>query len=129
MTRVEFTDRELDVMSILWREGSGTVSEVREHLTDELAYTTVLWVLQTLEEKGYVRHETEGKAYRYHPVVPAEAAGRSALGRILDKVYHGSAALMLTQFVEERELAREEIERLRDALERRLTERDDGSGQ
>mgnify|MGYP003580767423 CR=1 FL=1 len=45
------THRELDVMSILWRAGSGTVSEVRAGLADPLAYTSVLWVLQTLEEK------------------------------------------------------------------------------
>ncbi len=48
MTEISFTQRELDVMTILWRRGSGTVSEVREALGEELAYTTVLWVLQTL---------------------------------------------------------------------------------
>ena len=74
-----FTSRELDVMSVLWRESSGTVAEVRERLSDDLAYTTVLWVLQTLEEKGYVRHEREGRAHRYIPLVESEAAGASAL--------------------------------------------------
>ena len=56
-----FTERELDVMSVLWREGSGTVAEVREGLSVSLGYTSVLKMLQILEEKGMVRHEAEGR--------------------------------------------------------------------
>jgi BlaI family penicillinase repressor len=115
-----FTDRELDVMSILWKAGSGTVGEVREGLADDLAYTTVLWVLQTLEEKGHVRHEKEGRAYRYYPLVAQEEAGGSALSRIVDKVFHGSAEMLLAQLVEERDLSAPELERMRDLLESRL---------
>ena len=57
-----FTDRELDVMAVLWERGPSTVAEVREHLEDRLAYTTVLTVLRTLEAKGFVSHEEEGDA-------------------------------------------------------------------
>jgi BlaI family transcriptional regulator, penicillinase repressor len=117
-----FTDRELDVMSILWRGGSGTVAEVREALAEELAYTSVLWVLQTLEEKGYVRHEAEGRAYRYYPLVAPEDAGGSALGRILDKMFHGSAEQLLVQLVRSERVSREELERLRRLLSERLKE-------
>jgi BlaI family penicillinase repressor len=116
------TNRELDVMSILWREGSGTVSEVRDRLSDELAYTTVLWVLQTLEEKGFVRHEKEGRAYRYFATMEQEEAGGSALGRLIDKVFHGSAAMLLAQLVSERKLPPEELRRMRELLDRHLPE-------
>ena len=89
MTETFFTERELDVMSILWKEGSATVTEVRERLADELAYTSVLSALQTLEEKGYVRHEQEGRAYRYFPLVAPEQASRWPLSAqqqaIIDK--------------------------------------------
>jgi predicted transcriptional regulator len=51
-------------MSVLWRLGSATVNDVRDALDEDLAYTSVLSALQTLEEKGYVRHEPEGRAYR-----------------------------------------------------------------
>ena len=61
---VTFTDRELDVMGVLWERGPSTVTEVREGLADELAYTTVLTVLRVLEEKGHVGHEEEGRAPR-----------------------------------------------------------------
>ena len=72
---ISFTDRELDVMAVLWQRGSGTVTEVRDALDDELAYTTVLTVLRTLEDKGYVTHTAEGKAHRYVPAVTQHAAG------------------------------------------------------
>ena len=117
-----FTDRELDVMSILWRHGSATVTEVREELADPLAYTSVLSALQTLEEKGYVRHESEGRAYRYYPLVASEEAGGSAIGRILDKVFHGSAEMLLAQLVSERKVPADELRRMRRLLEERLRE-------
>ncbi len=117
-----FTPRELDVMSILWREGSGTVNEVRAGLGDDLAYTSVLSALQTLEEKGYVRHESEGRAYRYFATVEQEDAGRSALARIRDAVYQGSSELLFAQLVSDRGLNRSELERMRRLLSDRLKE-------
>jgi BlaI family transcriptional regulator, penicillinase repressor len=116
------TERELDVMSILWRRGSATVAEVREELADSLAYTSVLSALQTLEEKGHVGHEREGRAYRYFPLIAQDAAGGSALYRILDKIYHGSAETLLAQLVSERRISPAELERMRRLLDERLRE-------
>ncbi|HEX6966608.1 MAG TPA: BlaI/MecI/CopY family transcriptional regulator, partial [Gemmatimonadaceae bacterium] len=99
MNEIYFPPRELAVMSILWRLGSATVSEVRDELDEELAYTSVLSALQTLEDKGYVRHEAEGRAYRYFPTVEAERAGGSALSRIRDAIFQGSAERMFAQLV------------------------------
>lgn len=59
------TNSEIDVMAVLWKLGSATVSEVRERLEKSLAYTSVLTVLRALESKGHVRHEEEGRAFRY----------------------------------------------------------------
>jgi predicted transcriptional regulator len=115
-----FSDRELDVMSILWRRGSATVAEVRADLGEDLAYTSVLSALQALEAKGHVRHEREGKAYRYLAVAPAAEAGRTALDRLLDRVFAGSAERLLAQLVTERELSGEELLRMRELLESRL---------
>lgn len=115
-----FTDRELDVMSVLWERGDATVAEVQQRLSDDLAYTTVLTVLRTLEEKGHVGHTEEGRAYRYHPLVEREAAGASALRRLVDRVFGGSAELLLTQLVSERDLSEAELERMRRLLDERL---------
>jgi predicted transcriptional regulator len=117
---IRLSDRELDVMAVLWARGSGTVTEVRESLTDPLAYTTVLTVLRTLEEKGFVSHEEEGKAHRYTPLVARERAGRSALTRMIEKLFEGSPELLVTQLVSDRRLSAEEIRRLRRILDERL---------
>jgi len=120
---IAFTDRELDVMSVLWDAGSATVAEVRERLTDDLAYTTVLTVLRTLEQKGYVGHTGEGRAHRYSPLVKREAAGRSALRRLVEKVFDGSPELLMTQLVSDKNLSDEELRRLRKLLAERLREK------
>src|SRR3712207_6146058 len=99
---IVFTDRELDVMGVLWDRGPSTVAEVREALPDDLAYNTVLTVLRILKEKGHVGYEEEGRAHRYHPLVQREEAGESALRRMVRKLFRGSPELLLTQLVADR---------------------------
>ncbi len=122
-----FTERELDIMSVLWREGSGTVAEVREALSDDLGYTGVLKMLQILEEKGMVGHEREGRAYRYHPLVEPSEAGGHALRRIVDKIFQGSAELALARLVSDRRLDADEVRRMKALLDR--AEQEDGPGE
>lgn len=114
---VRFTDRELDVMQVLWELDSATVSEVQEALDDELAYTTVLTILRTLDDKGHVRHESEGRAYRWFPCVARSEARSSALRHLLDRVFAGNPEALLTHLVSERELSPAEIERMQRLLE------------
>jgi BlaI family penicillinase repressor len=123
MKQIHFPPRELAVMSVLWRLKSANVTEVREALEEDLAYTTVLSALQTLEEKGYVRHEPEGRAYRYYATVEAERAGGSALTRIRDAIFQGSAERMFAQMVSDRKLTRKELEEMRRLLTKRLEEK------
>jgi len=120
---IYFPPRELAVMSVLWRLGSATVSDVRDALEEDLAYTSVLSALQTLEEKGHVRHEAEGRAHRYFPLVEAERAGGSALARVRDAIFQGSAERMFAQMVADRRLSRKELERMRQLLAKRLGEK------
>lgn len=117
---VVFTDRELDVMQVLWERGGSTVAEVQTSLADELAYTTVLTILRTLEEKGHVSHEEEGRAYRYHALVDRDSAGASAVRRLVRKLFAGQPEALLTHLVSERELTAEQLERMRSLLDERL---------
>ncbi|MEO7104519.1 MAG: BlaI/MecI/CopY family transcriptional regulator [Gemmatimonadaceae bacterium] len=118
-----FPPRELEVMSVLWRLGSASVAEVRAELKDQLAYTSVLSALQTLEEKECVRHEPEGRAYRYYPIVDAKHAGKSAVARIKDAIFEGSAERMFAQLVSDRHITQEELQRMQQLIAERL-ERD-----
>lgn len=121
---LQLTRRELDVISVVWDLGSATVGEVLEKLEGNLAYTTVLTVLRTLETKGAVRHEQEGKAYRYYAVVESEDVGGRSLNRLLDKVYQGSREMLIARLVEDEGLSPQELKRIRRLLDRRLKEMD-----
>jgi predicted transcriptional regulator len=119
---VVLTSREMDVMDVLWKLGSGTVSEVQSGLSDRLAYTTVLTILRTLEKKGHVGHEAEGRAHRYAPLVAREDAQGSAIRRITRKLFSGSPELLMTQLLSERGLTPEQLRRLRDLVDQRRRE-------
>src|SRR3954453_5960120 len=110
------TDREADVMRVLWDRGPSVVTEVKEHLADELAYTTVLTILRTLAQKGYVKHEEEGRVHRYFAAVKAEAARKSALQHLTGKLFKGSTELLFTHLVDDKKLTKEQIQRMRDLL-------------
>ena len=117
---VAFTERELDVMAVLWEHGPSTAAEVRERIDDDLAYNTVLSMLRILEEKGHVGHQEEGRAHRYFPKVDRDAAGSSAIGRLVDKVFGGSAELLMTHLVRDRSFEADELRRIRSLLDQRL---------
>ena len=104
-------------MTVLWKHGSATVAEVRSELADKLAYTTVLTVLRTLEEKGYASHNGEGRAHRYFPKVARNAAGKSVLKRMLSTVFGGSPELLLMNLVTDQDLTSEQIKEMRSLLD------------
>jgi predicted transcriptional regulator len=109
--------RELDVMRVLWDLGSGTVTEVRDHLPADLAYTTVLTILRNLEEKRYVSRLNEGRAHRYSPLVDQAAARRSAIARIVDTLFHGAPEELVLHMVEDRTLSKADIRKLSALIE------------
>ena len=122
MANVVFTDRELDLMTVLWEDGPSTVADVRDRLADPLAYTTVLTVLRTLEDKGHVAHVEEGRAFRYHTLVDRGEARVSALARVRRKLFDGSARLLVTHLVSDRSLSEDELRSIRNLLDERLGE-------
>ena len=117
---ISFTDRELDIMAVLWEHGPSTVAEVREQLADDLAYNTVLTMLRILEEKGHVGHEEEGRAFRFHPLVGREEAGGSAARRLVRRLFGGSPSMLLLQLVQDRGIPEEELKQMRALLDEQL---------
>lgn len=119
---VQLTRRELDVMAVLWQHGSATVADVKAGIADDIAYVTVLTVLRTLEAKGHVRHEQEGKAYRYYARTRSASAGSGALARVLEKMYRGSREMLVAGLLEDEDVTRGELERLQKMIAKRLKE-------
>ena len=119
MTELRLTQRELDIMSVLWELGEATVTEVRDRVDPNLAYTSISSMIRTLELKGYVSHRRgEGKTHVYFPAVDAETAGESALSRLLEKVYGGSPIKLLAHLVDQKRLSEKELSRMRELLKR-----------
>jgi predicted transcriptional regulator len=117
---VTLTPRELEIIEILWKHGSGTVAEVRDQMSDDLAYTTVLSLLRTMHQKGYVKHVAEGRAHRFIPRVRRDAVRRSAVSHLVDAIFGGSPELALTQLVSDRRMSNAELRRIRDLIDKRL---------
>jgi predicted transcriptional regulator len=114
---ISLSDREADVMQVLWDQGPCVVSDVQNQLSDKLAYTTVLTVLRTLEAKRYVGHEQEGRQHRYFAAVQRQAAQKSALNHLLGKLFKDSSELLFARLVSGRKLSPEQIRRMRRLLE------------
>ena len=116
-----FTDRELDVMAVLWERGDATVAEVQQRLSDELAYTTVLTVLRTLEEKGHVG-TGRGASVPVPAAGGAGGGGRDGSDAAAGPRIRGIGGASATQLVSDRQLGEEELERMRRLLDERLEE-------
>jgi predicted transcriptional regulator len=114
--KISFTDREADVMQVLWDDGPSVVSDVQKRLSDKLAYTTVLTMLRTLEAKGYVGHEEQGRQHRYFATVRQRAAQKSALKHLLGKLFKDSSELLFARLVSDQKLGPEQIRRMRRLL-------------
>ena len=119
MGEMSLGERELDVMAALWEMKSGTVEEVRTRLDARLAYTTVLTILRNLETKGFITHEEEGRAHRYAPRVAQKSAQRSAVTRMVDKLFGGSPEALLARLVDDHDLSAGELRRMAKAISTR----------
>jgi predicted transcriptional regulator len=127
---VAFTEREIDIMAVLWDRGPSTAAEVRDALADQsldLAYNTVLTQLRILEDKGRVDHKEEGRAHRFRAIVKKKEARASALTRTLDRLFEGSAEALVTQLVQQRGLSKDELRGLRRVVDEELGSRPPGN--
>jgi BlaI family penicillinase repressor len=110
--------RERQILDILYAKGSATAAEVRATLPDPPSYSAVRALLRILEEKGHATHETRGTRYVYVPSVPRENARNSALTRIVQTFFDGSAAQAAAALVDSGSLSDDDLTRLSEMIER-----------
>ena len=116
------TEAELRLMEILWKKGRATVGEVLEAAEaarrgPDLAYTTVLTVLRILEKKGYLRHEKEGRAFVYEPVVNRAEARAKAVRYVVSRFFDDSPELLMLNMLEREQVDHAELKRLKKLIE------------
>lgn len=113
------TEVELELMEVLWEKGRATVSEIVAALSEErLAYSSVLTMMRILEQKGYVEHEKESRAYVYRPLIDRRQAVQSVISYLLKRFFKGSPELLVVNLLEHEDVGRAEINRLRKLIEK-----------
>jgi predicted transcriptional regulator len=113
------TEAELRLMEVLWEKQRATVAEVTKALPPPpLAYNTVLTTMRILEQKGYVRHQEEGRAYVYESLVARDEAAKSAVGQLLKRFFGNKSAALALRLVEEERPSEEELRRLKALIEK-----------
>ncbi|MGA8474284.1 MAG: BlaI/MecI/CopY family transcriptional regulator [Candidatus Cybelea sp.] len=114
------TDHELRLMEILWRKERATVADVVSALPPPpLTYSTVLTTLRTLEQKGHVTHEEEGRAFVYHPSVHRTDAAKSAIRHVLDRFFGSSPGALAVALLDDARLSDADLAQIKQVLARR----------
>jgi predicted transcriptional regulator len=110
----EPTQRELEILRVLWDLREGTVREVYEELreTIPIVQNTVQAFLRVMEEKGLVEHRVAGRAFIYRATRPREQTGRHLVGRVLDCVFNGAVDQLVDSLFSHRRPTDEELKRL-----------------
>ena len=120
------TDSELRLMRIIWDRGPSSVGEVVESLPKDepLAYSSVLTTLRILDQKGYLRHEKEGRAFIYHSLVDQSVASKRALNFLLDRFFNNSAEQLVLNVLDDGDINSDQLAQIRELLDERNKESD-----
>src|SRR3954466_10434379 len=112
------TAQELEIMKIVWRSGATTVRDVYETLLEhrKIAYTTVMTMMNILEQKGYLKKQQQDRAYVYQPSQPQKQVIRSMVREFIDRVFNGSAEPLLVHLVEDQRLTENDLEEMRRSI-------------
>jgi predicted transcriptional regulator len=112
------TEAELRIMRILWARGESLVSDLVAALPESapLAYTSVLTTVRILEQKGYVEHRQEGRAFLYQPCVAEHEASRSEVSHVLHRFFGNSRERLMLTLLGEGEITAAELQRLKSAI-------------
>jgi predicted transcriptional regulator len=112
------TDGEMRLMQVLWKKGRATVGDVWQALpgSRKPAYNSVQTLLRILEEKGYVRHEKEGRAFVYVPAVAKAEVRDTAISRLVGQFFDGKAGLLALNLVERGDVDEQELTRLKQMI-------------
>src|SRR5262245_5711987 len=126
------TDRELEIMKILWARGKASVREVQDDLNRDagpVAYSTVQTLLNIMEEKkGLVRHVVEGRTFIYVPKKPPERTIRELTTRFVDRVFDGALDRVMVALLDSTSPSPAEFDRLRAMIDEAQKQAEAGSG-
>jgi BlaI family penicillinase repressor len=108
------TEQELEIMKVIWERDKATVRDVYESLLErrKIAYTTVMTMMNILEQKKYLRKSAEDRAYIYRPAKPKKQVIKGMVREFVDRVFNGSAEPLLVHLIEDRKLTNKELDEI-----------------
>jgi BlaI family penicillinase repressor len=121
-----FTDKELEIMQVVWEMGEATVKEIQGRLPGEPHYNSVLTIIRVLERKGHLVHRAEGKTYFYQAGESKENSHARLLRHLVDQVFGGSAASVVLNLVQAGDLTPKDLDEIRSKVAGMRKEKKDG---
>jgi BlaI family penicillinase repressor len=110
------TDREAEIMDVLWRRGAATADEIRSLLQGDPHDSTVRTLLRVMEKKGLVSHQVKQRTYVYKAKVARAKARRKAVKGLLDRLFGGSVTSLVLQLLDDEKITREQLAQLADEV-------------
>jgi predicted transcriptional regulator len=109
------TEQELEIMKIVWDQDAVTVRDVYEALLEKrkVAYTTVMTMMNILEQKGHLRKSQDDRAFVYRSTKPRHQVISGMVREFVNRVFNGSAEPLLLHLVEDRKLSEKDLEEIR----------------
>ncbi len=116
----KLTNKEEEIMHIIWKLEKAFVKEVLAEITEEnLHYNTVSTIIRNLEEKGYVGHQAYGKTHQYFPVVTKEVYRKQFMNTATKKFFDNSYKSMVSFFAREEKISAAELREILDIIEKK----------
>jgi BlaI family transcriptional regulator, penicillinase repressor len=115
------TEQELEIMKVIWKLGEATVRDVYNALQEQrrVAYTTVMTMMNILEQKGHLKKQPLDRAFLYKPARSQKQVIGSMVKEFVDRVFNGSAEPLLLHLVEEEKLTEKELNEIRELVRRK----------
>jgi predicted transcriptional regulator len=114
-----FTDKELEIMRVVWELGNASARDIQAQLPGERHYNSVLTIIRVLEKKGHLTHRSEGKSHIYRArQQPAKSRGH-VVGHVIKQVFGGSATSLVLHLVETGDLTEDDLREIRQRLAKR----------
>lgn len=115
---------ELEILKVIWRDGPSLAKHVHEEIGDfrDLAYTSVLTIMNIMTKKKYLQRQKKGKSYVYEAVIDQERTTRTMLGDLVDRAFEGSAKVAVINLLETKDIDEEELKELRKLINQKVKE-------
>ncbi|OIQ18613.1 MAG: transcriptional regulator [Flavobacterium sp. MedPE-SWcel] len=116
----KLTNKEEEIMHILWKLEKAFVKEVLAEITeDKPHYNTLSTIIRNLEEKGYVGHTAYGNTHQYHPLIAKEEYRKKFMNTAIEHYFNNSYKSMISFFAKEEKISAEELREILDMIEKK----------